>query len=152
VASRLDLSSPWRRNGTQMTYIYNVDGHVGPYRSNENFPDDVELVQFFLREYLKKDPSGRIAQNVFRTLPTLSRQMDVVTAYWIIRWQDTHTDTYTVDGIVSPARGVTYGGLKIWQICSFNLLYKQIFGEEAFARIPINSELSLSLRKALQRL
>jgi hypothetical protein len=121
---------------------------VGPTSKQPNTPDDVELVQFLLREFWKR--TG--VDTVFNDVPALTRKMDVVTAFWLLRFQRALDQVETPDGVVSPAHGAQYSPGKDWTIVDLKGMYNQLFGAEAFARIPINPELSGTLRQQLQQL
>ena len=75
MAGRLNLSRPV----SGLSYFYNVSGHVGWVPGNENNPDDVQLVQFLLREILMR--GGGMAPGSW-DFPDLSGKMaDYKTLY-----------------------------------------------------------------------
>src|SRR5229473_1576572 len=111
MASRLEFGRPQPLlNG--LSFIYNVSEHVGPkfisgaVRSSSpllkvtNPFDDVQLVQFFLNAV--GDPKVALT-------PTPTGVFDVQTGFWIYHQQNLFGGG-DVDGVVSPAKGVTFAG------------------------------------------
>lgn len=140
LAQRLKFASP--DNG--LAHIYNVSARVGAPKSCPNQPDDVQLVQLFLRDLMPVMAKGSSIQQY----PTLSGRMDAVTAFWIYHLQNSSGEITTVDGIVSPAQGVGFGQ-KVWFISGLNYKYNQYFPDR-FNKLPENPELSPSLRASLR--
>ncbi|MBL8179171.1 MAG: hypothetical protein JNK48_31130 [Bryobacterales bacterium] len=128
-----------------LNFIYNVSAHVGDARTCPNLSDDVQLVQFFIKELIPKfDPGGG---RKIKELPRVNGQFDAVTGFWIYNVQSSNEDVVQVDGIVSPAKGVMYG-VKAWTIAGLNYKYKQFFPEK-FDKLHLNPELSPALRAAI---
>jgi hypothetical protein len=148
MASRFILPGPspiWNN----LTYFYNVDGHVGPIFISgpsdspsikvTNPFDDVQLVQFFLNS---------VGEPKIAPLPSPTGTFDVQTGFWIYHMQSLSFST--VDGVVSPATGRdgTYQN-KFYFIFNLNILFQAKFGQTAFDDIPNRPELGPSLRAAI---
>lgn len=141
MACKLKINPP----NQGMSFLYNVTTHVGDARTCPNLPDDVQLVQFLIRELVPKfDATGG---RKIQELPRLTGQFDALTGFWIYNMQSSNEDIVTVDGIVSPAKGMMYGG-KAWLIAGLNFKYKQFFPER-FDKLHLHAELSPSLRASL---
>lgn len=141
MACKLRINPP----SQGLNFIYNVSSHVGDARTCPNLKDDVQLVQFLLREVVPKlDPTGG---RKIQELPRPSGQFDVLTGFWIYNMQSSNEDIVTVDGIVSPAKGVSYGS-KAWLIAGLNFKYKQFFPDR-FEKLHLHPELSPTLRASL---
>lgn len=128
-----------------LSHIYNVTLHVGGTKSCSNLHDDVMLVQFFLRELVPKFGSDRKVQE----LPALSGKFDGLTGFWIYHWQNSGEGSTEIDGVISPAKGLTYSSSKAWVIAQLNFSYKKVFPDR-FDRIPDTPEFSPSLRASLR--
>ncbi|MCW5965088.1 MAG: hypothetical protein KIT83_13700 [Bryobacterales bacterium] len=125
-----------------LSYIYNVSRHVGADVDRcPNLHDDVALVQFLFKEVMPK-----IAPvNSQWGLPKVTGQFDAVTGFWIYQSQRA---AQTRDGVVSPAKGVSYG-VDAWLIAKLNYQFKQQFPQR-FERLADDLELPLSLRASLK--
>lgn len=126
-----------------LTYIYNVTKHVGwdPDKC-PNLPDDVALVQFFLRELMPKMGPRTAA---VCGLPAVTSRFDAGTGFWIYHLQQ---GTTGMDGIISPAKGVLYGG-DAWLISKLNYHFKKHFPQR-FDRLADEPDLPLTLRATLR--
>lgn len=141
MACRLKFS----QTNQGLNFIYNVSGHVGDARSCPNAPDDVQLVQFFIKELIPKfDPAGG---RKIKELPRVTGQFDALTGFWIYNVQSSNEEVVQVDGIISPAKGVMYG-VKAWTIAGLNYKYKQFFPDR-FEKLHLNPELSPTLRASI---
>ena len=128
-----------------MTYIYNVSSHVGDGQACANHYDDVQLVQFLLRQLILK----AAASTKIQTLPQPSGVFDVVTAYWIYNVQNASPKFFITDGKISPAKSsATYGEGRFWSIVALNLMYKRANPSE-FDKLHLNVALGPSLRSSL---
>lgn len=146
MATRLRLPPG---GATGMKFIYNVSKHVGPMKSNPNDADDVQLVQFLIREVRKSNPSSVTLAGL--AVPTLSGLFDAVTGFWIYQSQSNYLQRggVTIDGIVSPARGELYHPGCPWVIIHLNFfLHKQ--APAVFDALPDNAELRPTLRTSLR--
>lgn len=143
MASRLNLSHPFEG----MSFIYNVSAPVGwiPNKCKNN-PDDVQLVQFLLLENLKR--MANFAGGVW-DFPFPNGTMDSVTGFWIFIQQKSSGGNLMIDGVISPATGVSFGAHE-WTIVDINSDYLRYYGDAAFENIPNNPQLSASLRRSLQ--
>ena len=100
--------------------IFNIDAHVGQGCTNKS--DDVFLVQFLMRKAGEKKPVDRPDIRARLVKVPLSGTVDPLTVDGIKAAQEAmraKRPTTVVDGIVSPARGVDYGG-GIWVIVTLN--------------------------------
>lgn len=137
MAQRLKLG----QNPTGLTFIYNVSQKVGYLQPN--LADDVQLVQFFLREI------GRPRPDLHQLgLPQLTGKFDAVTGFYVYLWQH-YARRPVIDGIVSPARGLTYAPLAAWVITDLNASYRNI-SKQGFEALHLNPELSSTLRASIQ--
>jgi hypothetical protein len=146
MAGKLVLSAG---NAAGMPFFYNVSKHVGPFKDNPNDPDDVQLVQFLIREGLKAKPPSAARSGL--AIPTLSGQFDPTTGFWISLAQQSFRSKpgVTIDGIVSPARGQQYHPGCPWVIFSINLRLFEA-APKVFLDLPNNPELRPSLRASLK--
>jgi hypothetical protein len=154
MASRVNLPRPDFHVGLNVSFFYNVSDYVGPkfisgaVTSNslllrtKNLADDVQLVQFFLRETSDSVAGSDVAQ-----VPTPSGTFDAPTGFWIYHRQNLFG--LTVDGVVSPAKGVVFGGGNPYFIVMLNSQFLADKGKAEFENIPNRSELSPSLRASL---
>lgn len=125
-----------------LSYIYNVSRHVGADVDRcANLHDDVALVQFLFKEVMPKVAPV----NSQWGLPKVTGQFDAATGFWIYHAQSGGS---TRDGIVSPAKGVTYG-VDAWMISKLNYQFKQHFPQR-FERLADDPELPMSLRASLK--
>jgi hypothetical protein len=82
-------------------------------------------------------------------LPSLTGKIDAVTSYWIYHLQNSAGSSGTVDGVVSPAKGITYSAVQAWTIAQLNFNFKKFFPDR-FDRIPEEPRLSPTLRASLR--
>jgi|RhiMetdeSRZDD1v2_1073273.scaffolds.fasta_scaffold1006854_1 hypothetical protein len=143
------LVFPAPQNG--MPFIWNVSAHVGWGVEHPNRPTDVELVQFLLSELTKKGVVGRTANGAAKSPPIqVNGRFDPVIGFWIWFAQDSPSlKTETIDGIVSPAKGMSYGGGK-WLIAKLNFSYKQHFPND-WQNLNSDTRLSSALRADLSK-
>jgi hypothetical protein len=136
-----------------LSFIYNVSQRVGP--GKDNLPDDVELVQFLMGELTKSSLKHNIKLRINSPPPPLSRSFDLATGFWIFEFQfavlTAQPRSVTLDGFVTPARGVGYGENKVWTIVVLNELFRESRPAE-FATLHLNPRLSPSLRNAIRPL
>jgi hypothetical protein len=112
----LTINPPFRG----LTAAVNVLAHVGTKQANNL--DDVKVVQKLLQLCSK---GSEFAAEI--GLPAISGRFDAATGFWIYRFQDIDrrkSPSTVIDGIVSPARGGSYGG-GTWTIISMNLFAKE---------------------------
>lgn len=137
MAARLKLGP----NSIGMPFLYNVSQKVG-YKQ-PNLPDDVQLVQFLLKEAMKDRPDL-----VPLGIPRPTGKFDAVTGFYIYLWQH-FAHRPVLDGVVSPARGMNYSKNGVWVIADLNAtLFTH--SRQTFETIPQNQELSGSLRKSIE--
>ena len=127
-----------------MSFIYNITSHVGGQRTCPNQADDVMLAQFFMREVVAKIAPDRTV----RELPQVNGKMDAITAFWIYHCQNVEGGSMQIDGIMSPAKGLTYGS-RAWLISVLNFHYKKYFPDK-FDKLADHHEFSPSLRASLK--
>lgn len=149
MASRVNLSFKDPRTG--LSFFYNVSEHVGPRptigvartpsheKVMKNSPDDVMLVQFFLRQ---------ICDASVERLPEPTGSFDVYTGFLIYYQQDLFG--YDPDGIVTPARGLNYNEYSNYFIVRLNETFLEMKGKAAFEAIPSRPELRPTLRASLK--
>jgi hypothetical protein len=101
-----------------MTRILNVDRRVGPKTDCPNDPGDVEAVQRLIAI-----AAGDFAAQRGYPVPPPNGRFDPATGFFIYHLQAKvsagGSNNSIVDGVVSPARGVIYGG-GVWTIVHFN--------------------------------
>jgi hypothetical protein len=122
VAAKLQLRSPV----LGMSFIWNVSHHVGDNISCENLATDVELVKILMAETMRPHPPQWV--NPLLRIPfVINGQMDIAVAYWIRVFNDRQESalSYLEAGIISPARGVSFGK-DCWTIFKLNNLLKQL--------------------------
>jgi len=102
--------------------ILNVEQKVGPRAACPNLPSDVEAVQRLI---------AIAAQSWASThgfgLPYPTGNFDPLTGFYIYDFQHSQTSRKpgtVVDGCVSPAHGVSYGG-GIWTIVGLNYIARE---------------------------
>jgi|SRR5579863_1404250 hypothetical protein len=144
MAHKLILQKPFQGMG----FIWNVSAHVGCKASCPNRPTDVELVKFLFREYLKRQTFQRLKPTCSSPPITLNGSFDAILGFWIYSTED--WPGATSDGVISPARGMTYGPGGLWVISLLNgNLFKA--APDFWAGIGQNSELSPALRAELAK-
>ena len=108
--------------GAKLDSIVNVTQKVGPKSENcPNLQNDVDAVEKLMLIWDSQPQDGQNINN--------NGIFDPVTGYGIYRTQQRLKSKWgktsqIVDGIVSPAKGVGYGGLSIYTIVMLNLLAK----------------------------
>lgn len=133
-----------------MPFIWNVSQHVGCRSENPNQATDVELVQFFLRETIKvRDLGAKAASGAFTPSFELDGKYTSALGFWIFYSQLGGAAAATIDGIVSPAKGTSYG-TGAWAIAKMNYHYKKIFPNE-WANLANDMRLSAALRAQLAK-
>jgi len=128
-------------------FIYNVSAHVGPGQADSNNPDDVQLVQFLLREIIKAEALPRKVAP-----PNPTGQFDAATGFWIYLFQNAihgAVKKAVIDGTVSPAKNALYDINSPWMIVFLNIRL-QILAPQIFNGILTNQELRPSLRASLK--
>ena len=137
---------PYPQQG--LPFIWNVSQHVGYKKTCPNRTTDVELCQFFFRQLAD---AGDIGESVVGTakMPKISVNgiFDAVLGFWIYLEQD--TPGATMDGVISPAKGVSYGS-NIWLITWLNVRFQKNF-PEAFLTLDKDPRLSAALRADLSK-
>ena len=116
MARLLPFNPPYRG----LSVAVNVMGRVGTKEPNN--VDDVKVVQKLLQLCSR---GSEFASEI--GLPTVSGRFDAATGFWIYRFQDIDrkkTPSSIIDGVISPARGSSYGG-GTWTIISMNLFAKE---------------------------
>jgi hypothetical protein len=130
-----------------LTHLWNVSQQVGGRRACPNLSTDVELVKVLVTQALKSSTVKPAFAKVSLPPLVVNSQFDAVVGYWIFRLQD-HDGHPIIDGIVSPARGVTYAPGTPWVIGLINA--RAFDADEDFWRnLPQNPSLSPQLRSEL---
>jgi hypothetical protein len=144
MASKLQLSSPV----SGMNFIWNVSQHVGDNVSCPNQPTDVNLVKILIAETIRPNPPSWINRSI-RIPFTVNGQMDIALAYWIRAFNDQQGSALSPRqaGIISPARGASYGR-GYWTIVILNSLLKQV-APSVWQDIPNHRSASPQLRSEL---
>jgi hypothetical protein len=122
------------RFGVQLDSIVNVSQKVGPPAEEcPNLKNDVDAVEKLLLLWMSKSIDGQSISN--------NGIFDPVTGYFIYRFQNQLKNDFglsgqIMDGIVSPAKSVGYGGNSLYTIVLFNLQAKAVnpSGYEQFRR------------------
>ena len=145
MASKLQLSRPVEG----MSFIWNVSQHVGDNISCQNQPTDVDLVKILIGETIRPNPPSWIIRSL-RIPFIVNGQMDIALAYWIRAFNDQQGSALAARqaGIVSPARGASYGR-DYWTIFKLNALLKQV-APGVWQDIPNHRSASSQLRSELQ--
>lgn len=100
-----------------LSKILNVTKRVGRKADCPNEANDVQLVQSLIRLAFRTSNITKIVG-----LPDTSGSFDATTGFWIYHMQATSGNKNTViDGVVSPARGASYGGGALWTIFDLNV-------------------------------
>lgn len=133
-----------------MPFIWNVSQHVGCKVNNPNQATDVELVQFFLKEHIKSGVLGaKASRGAFEPKFAVDGKYTAAVGFWIFCSQLGGSESAVVDGIVSPAKGGTYGS-GVWAIAKMNYHYKKMFPAE-WANLANDTRLSAALRAQLAK-
>ncbi|MEZ5344593.1 MAG: hypothetical protein R2681_03460 [Pyrinomonadaceae bacterium] len=148
MAHRLQLDRPYRG----MNFIWNVSQQVGDHINCQNTSTDVELVAILSAELIRAVRPAWVHPSVQQGFHTDGR-MDVNLAYWIrIFNTDIHRNMQSwQEGIVSPARGTSWGGgeRQIWTIVKLNAnLFER--NRNLWQNIPTHPNASPALRNELQ--
>jgi hypothetical protein len=102
-----------------LSAIVNVLQKVGPNETNNT--DDVRVVQ----ELLQMCAKGADPVKASIGFPKVTGHFDAATGFWVFHTQNKHRKTrpnQIVDGVVSPAHGVTYAAGAAWTIVAFNYI------------------------------
>ena len=145
MASKLLLNRPV----DGMTFIWNVSEHVGDNVSCPNQPTDVDLVKILLGETIRAGAPSWVNRSL-RVAFQVNGQMDVSLAYWIRAFNDQQGSALSARqaGIISPARGASYGG-DYWTIFKLNVLLKRT-APNVWQDIPNHRSSNAALRSELQ--
>lgn len=129
-----------------LSFIWNVSQHVGWKKTCPNRPTDVELCQFLLKELVEK---GIIGSTVIGSAkaPQVNGVFDSTLGFWIYLEQD--TPGATADGVISPAKGISYGA-NVWLITWLNNQYRKAF-PQSYETLHLDSRLSMGLRAELSK-
>ena len=131
-----------------MSFIWNVSGHVGCKANCENRATDVELVKFLFREINQREAFHRLTPACKSPLVTVNGTFDAVLGFWIYAFED--FPGATIDGTISPAKGVTYSAGQLWQIVFLNgRLHK--LAPDVWASIDKNAQLTPALKAELAK-
>jgi hypothetical protein len=145
MAARLGVET----NVPGMTHLWNVSQRVGGRVDCPNLPTDVELVKVLLSKALT-NPKFSSAKSKVPSPPLIvNNQFDSVAGYWIFRIQD-HSGHPIIDGVVSPARGISYSPTDAWVIGIINFDVFQV-DKEFWRNLPQNPTISQQLRTELSR-
>jgi hypothetical protein len=140
------LVLPYPQKG--MTFLWNVSQHVGALKTCPNRTTDVELCQFFFKELVDGGFIGStIVGSAKAPIIQVNGVFDSVLGFWIYLEQD--VPGAVKDGIISPAKGVSYG-TSMWLISWLNGTYRKHF-PDAFANLDKDIRLSPGLRADLVR-
>ena len=140
------LNFPYPMDG--MPFLWNVSQHVGCKSDNPNRPADVELVQFFLSELIKvRDLGSKANAGAFSPGFSVDGKFTSALGFWIFFSECGGSGSATIDGIVSPAKGVSYG-TGAFAIAKLNYHYKKLFPME-WANLASDMRLSAALRAEL---
>jgi len=110
--------------------IFNVDAPVGPGTGST---EDILLVQFLIRKVAEKRLNAHPALKARMLKVPLSGVADAATVDGIkaaqeyLKAEPGYGGT-VVDGRVSPARGISYGG-GVWTICVLNNTVRDLYPE-----------------------
>ena len=133
-----------------MPFIWNVSKHVGPAKAHPNQATDVELVQILLAESIKRGwPDEAASSGVGAPPVTVDGKFNSVLGFWIFYAQRYDgPSSATVDGVVSPAHGMMYGGAP-WVIAKLNnfLRFKDF---NTWSKLDSDTRLSMELRSELK--
>jgi hypothetical protein len=145
MASKLQLRSPV----DGMSFIWNVSQHVGDNISCPNQPTDVDLVKILIGETIRANAPSWINRSL-RIPFVVNGQMDIALAYWIRAFNDQQGSALASRqaGIISPARGASYGR-DYWTIFKLNSLLKRV-APGVWQDIPNHRSASPQLRRELQ--
>ncbi|MGB7220319.1 MAG: hypothetical protein WBD07_16085 [Vicinamibacterales bacterium] len=143
MASRLQLGP-----GQPLPFIWNVSQQVGDNVSCQNQPTDVDLVKIIIIEIIRGNHVSWVNRAV-RDPFVIDGRMDIVLAYWIRALNDEMRAVLPARqaGIVSPARGASYG--QYWTIVKLNGLLKEV-APAVWQDLPSHPSASPQLRSELQ--
>ena len=144
MASKLQLgpSSP-------MPFLWNVSYHVGDNMSCQNQPTDVDLVKLLIVETIRGNNLSWV-NRALRVPFQIDGRMDVNLAYWIRALNDEMGARLSPRqaGIISPARGTSYGP-DLWTIVKLNGLVREV-APGVWQDLPNHPNASAQLRRELQ--
>jgi hypothetical protein len=145
MASRLQLHRPVEG----MSFIWNVSHHVGDNISCQNQPTDVDLVKILIVEIIRANSLSWV-NRALRIPFVINGQMDMALAYWIRAINDEMGSALPTRqaGIVSPARGGSYGR-DYWTIVKLNGLLK-VAAPNVWQDLPNHPSVKPQLRSELQ--
>jgi hypothetical protein len=129
-----------------LSFIWNVSQHVGWKKTCPNRPTDVELCQFLFKQLHERGIIGAAVVGSAQP-PTVTGVFDSALGFWIYLEQD--VPGATADGVISPAKGVSYGS-NVWLIAWLNYQYFKAFPAE-HANLDKDSRLSMGLRAELAK-
>ena len=144
MASKLQLSTPV----DGMDFIWNVSEQVGDNISCQNQPTDVNLVKILIAETIRPNPPSWVNRSL-RIPFRVNGVMDIALAYWIRAFSDRQGSALSSQqaGIISPARGASYGR-DYWTIVKLNSLLKHV-APNVWQDIPNHPNASAQLRLEL---
>lgn len=145
MANRLAIQSHVKGFG----HIWNVSQRVGGRDNCPNTSTDVELVKVLIKKAFDHPLIAPVARRVSTPPLTVNSQFDAVVGYWIFRFQD-HNGHPTIDGVVSPARSLSYAPNTPWVIAYINY-HAFLADEDYWNGLPQNPALSGALRSELSR-
>ena len=144
MAYKLVLNPPQQG----LSVIWNISTHVGCKQGKcFNHKTDVELVKFLIAQHQKKIPFKKLTPSCKKPSLTVNGEFDAVLAFWIYAYQDVPGGV--MDGVVSPAHGVSYGSA-MWLISWLNgsLMTE---APQIYMQLDTYPELSAALRGELKR-
>lgn len=132
-----------------MNFIWNVSQHVGDNISCPNQPTDVDLVKILIGESIRVRQISWVNQ-ALRIPFQINGQMDMTIAYFIraVNADERSPLSLKESGIISPARGASYGG-NYWAIFKLNYVLKQN-APNVWQNLPSHQNVSSALRRELQ--
>lgn len=144
MAYKMVLNPPQQN----LSVIWNISAHVGCKQSNcFNHRTDVELVQFLLKQHQQRTSPKKLTPSCSNPPIKVTGVFDAVTAFWIYAYQDVPGGK--IDGVVSPADGVSYGSA-MWLISWLNGSL-MLEAPHIYMQLDTNAELSAGLRAELKR-
>lgn len=145
MAQRLAIQSGIKGFG----HIWNVSQKVGGRTGCPNISTDVELVKALVKKALDSPDISASARRISNPPLIVNGQFDAVVGYWIFRFQD-HDGHPIIDGVVSPARNISYAPGVPWVIAFLNYQAFKV-DKDYWADLPRNPTLSPALRAELSR-
>ena len=130
-------------------HIWNVTQRVGGRDSCPNMATDVELVKVLIKKAFEHPKIAPVVRRVPNPPLIVNGQFDAVVGYWIFRFQD-HDGHPIIDGVVSPARNLSYAPGVAWVIAFINFHVFQT-DQNFWNNLPQNPTLSAALRAELSK-